>query len=277
MSHAHPCEPIRQMSVLLYHGVVRALPAGIARREKKYWMDAGDFRRHAALLGSSAHSVVSLQDGWRARTFPPPVPSLVQRPPQSAPVVLTFDDGWESDGSTVWPLLADAGLPATFFVNTATLGRPGHLRWSQVRRMSAEGASFQSHGHRHVDLTRLGPQTLRTELRMSKDLLEGWAKTPVQFLAVPYGRVNRREVDAALDAGYRAVCTSDPAPAVPGAATVSRIAIHAGTRPEQLARLIAGCLIPFWTRRARGALLAPAKQLLRPPLPKQNPLPETAP
>jgi len=269
-------ETIQQMSVLLYHAVVSTPPAGLARRERKYWMDAGDFRRHAALLRSSTRSVVRLEDGWRARTFTPFTPILLPRAPQPVPVVLTFDDGWESDFSMAWPLLAEAGLPATFFVNTATLSQPGQLRWSQMREMSAQGASFQSHGHRHIDLTRLGPQALWTELRMSKDLLEGWVKKPVEFLAVPYGFVNRRVIDAALEAGYRAVCTSDPAPAAPGAASVSRIAIHAGTTPEELDRLISGCRIPYWARRTRAAILAPAKQLLRPPLPKQKPLSEAA-
>ncbi|HVB34134.1 MAG TPA: polysaccharide deacetylase family protein [Patescibacteria group bacterium] len=264
------------MSVFLYHAVVSRRPQWLRWRERKYWMDAGEFRRHLALLGASKHPVVRLADCWRATTFPSSVPSLLQGPPQPDPLVLTFDDGWQSDYSLVWPLLLEAGIPATFFVNTQTLGQPGHLRWSQVRKMSSEGASFQSHGHRHVDLTRLDDRALETELRMSKDLLEGWVKTPVEFLAAPYGRVSRRVVDTALEAGYQAVCTSDPRPAAPRAERVSRVAIHAGTKPTELAGLIESRRMPYWGRSAQAAILAPAKLFLRPPSPKRKFLPETA-
>lgn len=276
MSTQSFAKPEMNMGVFLYHAVVSRRPAKLARREWKYWMNANDFRRHLALLASSAHPVLSLEDAWRSRKAIMLAPSILLAAPQPNPVVLTFDDGWESDFTVVWPLLVAAGLPATFFVNTATLGTAGHLRWSQVRQMSAEGACFASHGHRHVDLTRLGPRALETELRMSKDLLEGWVKQPVDFLAVPYGGVNRRVLDAAFRAGYQAVCTSAPRMAVPGAEMVSRVAIHAETKPHALARLIEGRRIPYWARQARAAILAPAKQLLHPPVPKRTLSPETA-
>lgn len=272
--HAQTSQTI---NVFLYHAVVTSRPAGLPRREWKYWMASNNFCSHMRLLAESPRRVASLAECWRASTLASQGRFLFQDPPAPQPAVLTFDDGRESDFTLVWPLLFSSGLPATFFVNTSSLGQPGHLRWSQVRRMSEEGASFQSHAHRHVDLTRLAPQALQTELKMSKDLLEGWVKRPVDFLAAPYGCVNPRVVDAALQAGYRAVCTSDPRPAFPGAERVSRIAIHADTTTGELARLTEGRRIPYWSRRARAALLAPVKAFLRPPLPKRKFLPEPAP
>lgn len=270
-------EPVQTMSVFLYHGVASNGPEGLARTERKYWMDTEDFRRHLSFLTAIPHTVRSLNECWRARIYASRGHLLFQDVTTPRPAVLTFDDGYESDLAVVWPLLLAAGVPATFFVNTSTLGRPGHLRWSQVRRMSEEGASFQSHGHRHVDLTQLGPHALQTELRLSKDLLEGWIKQPVDFLAVPYGRISRRVVDAALAAGYQAVCTSSPQLAFPRAEKVSRIAIHSNTTPNELARLINGCRFSYWSRRARAAALAPGKAFLRPPSSKGKFLPEPTP
>ena len=270
-------EPIERMSVLLYHAVVWHRPQGLAPRERKFWMDSGNFRRHLSLLAESPHPVVPLRDAWRARTRSPLGTSLLQAPAAFHPAVLTFDDGWESDLAIVWPRVLAAGFPATFFVNTSTLGRPGHLCWNEVRRMSEEGASFQSHSHRHIDLTRLPWPELVTELKISKDLLEGWVKRPVDFLSVPYGRVNRKVTDAAREAGYRAVCTSDPRPARPGTETISRVAIHASTKPSELADLIAGRRISYWSRSARAMLLSPVKPFLRLPSPKRKLQPEVAP
>jgi peptidoglycan/xylan/chitin deacetylase (PgdA/CDA1 family) len=260
------------MRVLLFHAVVRERPKRASWRERKYWMGIDEFRAHVSLLAAGGYSVLPLDRAWQTR------PSRVGNSPTlwpgqlPAPVVLTFDDGHASAGEVVWPMLREAGMAATFFVNTATLGTHGHLRWRDVRAMSASGASFASHGHRHADMTALGCRALDVELRMSKDLLEGWTGQRVEFFAAPYGRVNRRVVDAALAAGYRAVCTSVPMPARRGSARVSRIAIHAGTSPEELCGFLDGRRFPYWARRARAACLAWPKRLL--PVPQARPAAE---
>jgi peptidoglycan/xylan/chitin deacetylase (PgdA/CDA1 family) len=251
--------------VFLYHAVVNEVPANVGWRERKYWMTAGEFKSQLAFLAACAHPVLDLECLLRAPAARPRGDSLFWPGPRPAPAILTFDDGRASDGAIVWPLLREAGLPATFFVNTATLGRPGHLRWRDLREMSAAGASLGSHGHHHVDFTRLTSRALEMELRMSKDLIEGWIRRPVDFFAAPFGRVNERVVDAALAAGYGAVCTSAPGAARAGATRISRIAIHAGTAPESLSKWLAGSLAPYWARRARAACLALPKRLLPAP------------
>lgn len=251
--------------VFLYHAVVNQVPARLGWRERKYWMTAGEFKRHLAFLAASSHPVVDLASVLPARASAPRASSLLWSLPLAAPAILTFDDGRASDAAIAWPLLREAGLPVTFFVNTATLGRPGHLRWRDLREMSAAGASFGSHGHHHADFTRLSPHAIEIELRMSKDLIEGWIGRPVKFFAAPYGRVNARVVDAALAAGYRAVCTSTPGAAIAGDPRVCRIAIHAGTPGEALGKWLAGNAAPYWTRRVRAACLELPKRLLPAP------------
>jgi peptidoglycan/xylan/chitin deacetylase (PgdA/CDA1 family) len=262
--------------VLLYHAVVAERPRSVGWRERKYWMSAAEFESHLSLLGAARYPVLPLGRAWNAKTNPARLDSVLWPGRSSEPVVLTFDDGHASDGAIVWPMLREAGLGATFFVNTATLGKPGYLRWRDVRAMSAGGASFASHGHRHVDMTALGRRALDVELRMSKDLLEGWIGRPVDFFAAPYGKVNRRVVDAALRAGYHAVCTSQPMPAERGSTSVRRIAIHAGTTPEELAGFLDGRRFPYWARRARAACLALPKRLLPVPHPRPAAQPEGA-
>lgn len=247
--------------VFLYHAVVSQVPSQLGWRERKYWMTVREFGSHLSFLLSCGHPMQDL-----ASALYPDAPASPLAPaPQPAPAVLTFDDGRACDGQVAWPLLREAGLPATFFVNTATLDRPGHLHWNDVRTMSAEGASFGSHGHHHADFTRMDLRALATELRLSKDLLEGRIGRPVDFFAAPYGRVNERVVDAALAAGYRAVCTSTAGAVLPNAARVPRIAIHAGTPASTLGKWLAGSLGPYWARRARAACLALPKCLIRMP------------
>lgn len=254
--------------VLLFHAVGAERPKNIGWRERKYWMSASEFRAHLSALRTRKLPVLTLESAWRRKPKTARLRPIVWPASGAAPVALTFDDGHASDAAVVWPMLEEAGISGTFFVNTATLGKPGHLRWGEVREMSRAGACFASHGHRHVDMTALTGRALDIELRMSKDLLEGWIGQPVNFFAAPYGRVNRRVVDAALRAGYRAVCTSEPKPARCASTTVGRVAIHAGTETATLRGLLDGRRFPYWTRRVRAACLKLPKLLLPAPHPR---------
>jgi peptidoglycan/xylan/chitin deacetylase (PgdA/CDA1 family) len=262
--------------VLLFHAVVAERPKSVGWLERKYWMSAAEFRTHLSGLCARKLPVLTLESAWNAKPNSSQLDPILWPTPEAAPVVLTFDDGHASDAAVVWPMLQEAGLTATFFVNTATLGKPGHLRWREVREMSRAGACFASHGHRHIDMTALGSRALDVELRMSKDLLEGWIGQPVDFFAAPYGRANRRVFDAALRAGYRAVCTSELKPARRGSSSVSRVAIHAGTAREEFAGLLDGRRFPYWSRRARAACLRVPKLVLPAPHPRPAIQPEAA-
>jgi peptidoglycan/xylan/chitin deacetylase (PgdA/CDA1 family) len=215
--------------VLMYHGIAPTPPSGVDARERKYWVPSASFRRQLVQIRLVGHHVVGLADLWAARKG-----GCV---PDSA-VVLTFDDGRASDYTTAFPLLAGARARAEFFVNTATIGQPGYLTWSQVAEMQRAGMSFQSHGHDHVVLLGLSPRLLDRQLQTSKRLLEDRLGRSVDFLAAPYGLFDRRVVSAALAAGYRAVCNSRNWPAQPGRNTVNRVAIYRHTSEGQFAALL---------------------------------------
>lgn len=250
MIHTSDLRQKTGMRALMFHAVVHELPGYVNWRERKYWMPFSEFCSHIDLLKSTDQPVVDLEEAWNGGSG------------KSSPVVLTFDDGHASDAALVWPLLREAGWSATFFVNTATLDHRDYLNWNEVKAMSAAGARFGSHGHRHVDLTSLGASALRDELRRSKDLLEDQLGLPVHFLAVPYGRVSGKVIAAALATGYRAVCTSTPGLASPADTTIKRVAIHAGTSRSELSRIVAGKRFAYLPRLARAACLSLPKRFL---------------
>lgn len=250
------------MRVLMFHGVAHTAPPHLRWRERKYWMSTAEFRSHVYLLKRMDETVEDLANAWMRKIELSGKNSRSWQTMTAAPVVLTFDDGHGSDAALAWPLLQEAGLPATFFVNTATLDQRGYLRWTEVKEMSASGARFGSHGHRHIDLISLETSVLRDELRTSKGLLEDRLGLPIHFLSVPYGRVNEKVITEALAAGYSAVCTSTPELAIPGACTVNRVAIHAGTTRADLSRIIAGKRLAYLSRRARAVFLSLPKKFL---------------
>lgn len=186
-------------------------------------------------------------------------------------VSITFDDGHLSDYTAAYPVLAKSQAPATFFLSTAVVGRRGYLNWSQIAEMQRAGMSFQSHGHEHVYLTRLPSSLLDVQLRMSKRILEDRLGEPVNFLAVPFGDVNRRVMQAAFAAGYKSVCTSWSWPARVGATCVNRVPVYSTTTDREFAKLLHGNLSCYARRAVRAALLHLPKRarlrFLSPPSP----------
>lgn len=251
-----------RLCVLLYHSVVPQVPGGLPVRERKYWISVLKFREHLSRIRAWGRPVLPLDRAWAWREAGADDAEAAAPKRTAGPVVLTFDDGRRSDGAFAWPLLGEEGWSATFFVNTATVGEAGYLSWREIRAMSAEGARFESHGHQHVDLTALDAGALDRQLRASKAQIEDHLGQAVSFLAVPYGRVNRRVTEAALAAGYCAICTSVAGLASPGARNIQRVAIHARTTSKELGGFLSGAGPAYWVRRTRSACLAVPKMLL---------------
>ena len=240
--------------VLMYHGVApgAAVPA-VPRAELKYWVAAPELCTQLADIRRAGARVTGLGEAWHsAKALDGPEP----------PVVLTFDDGQAADYEASFPLLLEAGARADFFVNTANIGKSGFLNWEQIAEMQRAGMTFQSHSHEHVDLSRLPARALQRQIRESKRRLEDGLGTAVEFLAAPYGLLDRRVLDVAREQGYRAVCTSRAWPACPGAPTIGRIAIHRHTRPGGFRRIVTRHPAPYLLRAIRVALIYVPKRVL---------------
>jgi peptidoglycan/xylan/chitin deacetylase (PgdA/CDA1 family) len=236
----------------MYHGLVD----GAAKVERpgtdaKYWIRAEQFREHLEEIVQLGRQVVPLEDAWYGA-----------RGAAEDHVVLTFDDGLASDYELAYPLLSKLGLRATFFVNTGNVGKEGYVSWKNIAQMQRGGMSFQSHSHDHVDLSRLSWGTLESQLTISKLILEARLGCPVDFLSVPYGLVNKRVVEAALRAGYGALCNSLSWPARPHAREVNRVAVYGSTTSRDLRKLVERNVLCYAARAARTSLLYLPKRLL---------------
>jgi peptidoglycan/xylan/chitin deacetylase (PgdA/CDA1 family) len=228
--------------VLLYHGLtVGGAPPPAPWRERQYWVAAARFGEHLRTIRTAGVECRSLGEVWGDR-------EAARRPG----VVLTFDDGHASDHALAYPALREAGLHAEFFLNTAAIGQPGFVTWAQVVEMQQGGMSFQSHGHEHVDLLRLPTPELRRQLAESKARIEERLGRPVEFLAPPLGRLDRRVVVMAAEVGYRAVCTSRARPARPETGVIDRVAVYRLTSAATLRRLMGGHPASYLLRGLRA-------------------------
>jgi peptidoglycan/xylan/chitin deacetylase (PgdA/CDA1 family) len=124
--------------------------------------------------------------------------------------VLTFDDGWASDWKIATPILERFDWKAEFFVTAGWVGKPGFLTWQDLRQALNAGMGVQSHSMTHPDLAQLSREEIRSELLMSKEMLEGRLGRSIAFFALPGGSGRLSEVARlARETGYVGVCTSE--------------------------------------------------------------------
>ena len=159
------------------------------------------------------------QTDWLARNARVvPVDALLESTEEHGlRVALTFDDGYACVATAVAPVLQQAALAATVFLNTACVGdtqaissdeRLGHafgekfLVWSEVRALHELGWSIGSHGADHVDLTRLQNAEVHAQLRESKAAIEGRLGAKCRQFAYTWGNHDARVRAAVAQCGY---------------------------------------------------------------------------
>jgi len=111
ISHALPQQGL-EFVVLMYHRVAKSempdfLPSALNCPASRFREHLAVFKRHC--------SVLPLEEAWNL------VRGGRRLPPRT--VVLTFDDCWYDNVETVVHLLADAAIPATFFVSAGDIDR----------------------------------------------------------------------------------------------------------------------------------------------------------
>lgn len=209
-----------RMLVLTYHAVFATFEEWAKQEPSRKWyaLTAEQFEAQMEYLSRQGFTTSLLAEFLQGRS------------PQKS-VVLTFDDGHESNFSIVLPILRKFRFRAEFFVIASRVGRPGYMNWEHLRAFVREGMSVQSHGLQHVPLPELAIETLREELTSSKSCLEQNLGTSVQYLALPGGFADQRVYSEAIAAGYRAICNSEPGLASTGT-TISRVPIMYSTSRE---------------------------------------------
>jgi peptidoglycan/xylan/chitin deacetylase (PgdA/CDA1 family) len=220
--------------------------------------DEPGYVRYIVSLNDFSAQMQALKDsGWQGMSVSDALSS-----PRYPGVVITFDDGCETDLLTAAPLLRQLGFKGTFYVTVGSLGKRGYLSRTQLRELSDLGVEVGSHSMTHPYLTDLGDEQLVFELASSKSELEQVIGRPIHHFSCPGGRWNKRIGAKAKQAGYRSVATSrasanssrtDPF-------ALGRIAVMRGASLATFRELSKGH--GLWTIRFQDSLRASARNLL---------------
>jgi peptidoglycan/xylan/chitin deacetylase (PgdA/CDA1 family)/thymidylate kinase len=116
--------------------------------------------------------------------------------------LITFDDGTVDHYTVASDILIKNGVRGVFFVNTALLGQPGFLSISQCQDLVRQGHDVECHSHEHLNLAKMTPDQVRSQLRTSKAVLETNGLGKKGFFAPPGGRYNRGVIRLAREEGF---------------------------------------------------------------------------
>lgn len=188
--------------------------------------------------------------------------ALQQKNLENEAVVLTFDDGCETDLVVAAPLIHEKGFRATFYVVAGFIGQAGYLSSTQIRQLAQMGFEVGCHSMSHAYLPGLGQEQLHCEIAEAKDRLEQLTGRSVHHFSCPGGRWSRRVAAVAKETGYRSVATSRIGrnSANTDVFKLARIAVMRETSLEEFTGMVRGTKLLQY--RLKSGALQTAKQVL---------------
>jgi len=129
-----------------------------------------------------------------------PIEDWLEATPESNKVLMTFDDGFESFYTFVYPILREKNIPAVLFLLGGFTGaRPSwdyragsrkHLTHDEITELKADPlVTICSHSRSHPDLRKLSDRKLKSEIRPSVPGAE-------PHFSYPFGAFDDRVVDS---------------------------------------------------------------------------------
>ena len=174
--------------VLMYHDI-KELPVNT------FDVSVKEFSRHLDWLKAEGWVTLGLDD-----LASPDIPEKS--------VMITFDDGYRGIYLHAIPELRKRGMKAVFFIVPGTVGILDsgypHITDAELKEIASDPLfSIGSHGMTHADLEELSHEQRLSELKKSRELLEGFTGKSIDVLAYPYGNYSAETAHDAELAGYR--------------------------------------------------------------------------
>lgn len=201
--------PKDRASILMYHSIS-------ARKDYFSTVFPEVFNKQMAYLAATKREVISLAELVRR---------LCTHKPLGGSIVLTLDDGYHDNYTTVFPLLKQYNFSATIFVTTDFIGNTGYCSAGELREMQASGIiALEPHTLSHPKLAKLSRADAEREMRESRRVLQEILGTTPTLFAYPYGNFSDETVELVREVGFT------------GAVTVEEGTVGPATDPLRLPR-----------------------------------------
>jgi peptidoglycan/xylan/chitin deacetylase (PgdA/CDA1 family) len=218
--------------ILMYH-VIAAPPAGAPF--PGLYVPPAEFREQMHALKDAGWHAVTLDQveaNWKRGVSLGP----------GRPIVLSFDNGYQSQYTQALPVLRALGWVGD--ENVQLTGLPpsqGGLGQQEIRGLIAAGWELDTQGFSHADLITLSASSLHYEVTVSRQVLQRRFHVPVNWFCYPSGHYDARVVAEVAAAGYAGSTTVVPGWAHPGddPNRLHRLRVLGGTSGPELLSLVA--------------------------------------
>ncbi len=158
------------------------------------------------------------------------------------PIVLTFDNGYQSQYTQALPVLQRLRWPAV--ENIQLSGLPpsqGGLLQRQIKGLVSAGWELDTQGISHADLVTLDESELHNQVAVARETVRRRYGVPVNWFCYPSGHYDARVIAEVKAAGYVGSTTVIPGWAQPGGDPyrLPRLRVLGGTSPQELLSQIA--------------------------------------
>jgi peptidoglycan/xylan/chitin deacetylase (PgdA/CDA1 family) len=183
--------------ILMYH-VIATPPRGTPYQD--LWVRPAAFAQEVDALARAGYHATTLDAVWRAWHGRGTMPRH--------PIVLSFDDGYQSQSTRARRALDRHGWPGVLNLVAANVGSAGGLTRGEVRAMMRDGWEIDAHTLTHVDLTTVDPARLTHEVAGSRAWMRRAFGVRSDFFCYPAGRYDPAVESAVRAAGYRGATTT---------------------------------------------------------------------
>ncbi|HWF32490.1 MAG TPA: polysaccharide deacetylase family protein [Solirubrobacteraceae bacterium] len=161
--------------------------------------------------------------------------------PHGKPIVLSFDNGYQSQYTRALPILRKLGWVGD--ENIQLTGLPpsqGGLGDDQIRGLVAAGWELDTQGISHADLIALDSRQLHEQVASSRATIQRRFHVPVNWFCYPSGHYDATVIATVKAAGYKGSTTVVPGWAAPGEDPyrLHRLRVLGRTSPAALLALI---------------------------------------
>jgi peptidoglycan/xylan/chitin deacetylase (PgdA/CDA1 family) len=163
--------------------------------------------------------------------------------PRGKPIVLSFDNGYQSQYAQALPVLRRLGWVGD--ENIQLTGLPpsqGGLGDDEIRGLVAAGWELDTQGISHADLITLSSRELREQVAGARRTIRRRFGVPVNWFCYPSGHYDANVIAEVKSAGFVGSTTVVPGWAHPGEDPyrLHRLRVLGGTSAQGLLALIAG-------------------------------------
>ena len=188
---------ISQIPIINYHKISQTYDIGITTRHPD------DFENDLKILKEHKFHSITFKDLLHPETFP------------KNPIIITFDDAYESLLKYAVPLMQSYGFRGVVYPITNFIGRYNdwdvqvgslkfrHIDWQDLRKLQNVGYEIGSHTQSHELLIWMDHERQLGELIDSRKELQDALGQDIYSVSYPFGRFNQDTITSVAEAGYK--------------------------------------------------------------------------